>query len=435
MISLHDYELPENACLLDLYKEIPEERNNLVHDLSNLLKISQEELRQLARRRQRIDGKIILRAQQQEQDPNKKKAIAHYTGLTFEQALAHACSKASPNKALPAATVSFISLIPAVFMTADFVKRRALGWKLKSGAPNVIQVDSFKSIEKGTFINILAQKSCFCQSEKYVNAFKKRQELRKPHLNKAFTMPSRQKPLYIPPQNIGLNAQRQRELNRSIKKSQQANQLPVQVPNQKAQIPVFYLPSTNLCCIALLIYIVGMVASMFLISVLIQYETGIDHFPGPWRIIPLGWKAGKIFEGWLKYSAISTLPVMAYWFLLNFTTYLMKSIKSKKGHHDAGQKLSKIGAKWASGFVNKLFKIIGFPFVLLGIIAFGITNIRAFSQLCSKGGEAACCVLVPLFLVFFYGILIFSGLGINLIGEITRKRCDWVFNLPRKNKK
>lgn len=200
MVSIHDFDRPENACLLDLYKEQFGDQPDIVRQLADILKISVNDLLQLQRiGNRRIDGRVIIKAMQQEQNPAKKSLIARYAGLTVEEALGKVCTQASPSKALPAATISFVSLIPGVLMVADFAKRRIYEWKLPKGSPNVIQADSFRQVNKATTISVLASDKCFCRSERYLRAFTKRQKIRNPYLNKMFIEPARRANIPVRP--------------------------------------------------------------------------------------------------------------------------------------------------------------------------------------------------------------------------------------------
>jgi molybdopterin/thiamine biosynthesis adenylyltransferase len=278
MVSIHDFERPENACLLDLYKEQPEEQPNSVRDLVELLKMSREDIRRLEQLNRRIDGAMIIKAQQQEPDPLRKKAISRYTGLTFEQALAHICTTGAPGRKMPAATISFVSLVPAVFMVSDFIKRRALGRKPGPGSPNVFQADSFRSFEKGIFLNILAAENCFCQSKRYKDAFAKRQEIRRPHLNRIFTSPGFDQAGNAVPSfhNRPVNLRTLSINQRAVKPPPATNAL--NAPKPIFQGRVNHLPGMRLCVLGLLIYLVVMLILLFVLSLSGGCEYHFSHF-------------------------------------------------------------------------------------------------------------------------------------------------------------
>lgn len=436
MVSVHEFDRPENACLLDLYKEQLGDQPDIVKQLADILKISVNELLQMQRiGNHRIDGSVIIKAMRLEQDPAKKSLISRYAGLTVEQSLGKVCTQASPSKALPAATISFVSLIPGVLMVSDFAKRRIYGWKLPEGSPNVIQADSFRQVNKSTAINILASDKCYCRSERYVKAFEKRQKIRNSHLNKIFLEPARQVKVPIRPPV----PRRPQVRPRPVYRRPQVNRHPkippppvrVVVPKQSLQSPWF--PSPYVCCFAMLLYLAGMVGSLILISLFVRHEVQANHLPIPWRIIPLCWEAGVTIEKWLKYSIVSALPVMAYWFFMKLATYIMKGKKRNNTLSNAVQKPHELGARWGSKLLATVFQIIGLPFLLFSVAAFGTTNIRALFH-SIKFMEIFCCAIVPILVFFFCEILIFSVFGIMQIVEPTQVRCDWVFNLPAKKR-
>ncbi len=445
MVSIHEYARPENACLFDLYKDRNEDQPDIVHQLADRLKISVNELLQLQRiGNRRIDGSVIIKAIQQEPDPVKKKMISRYAGLTYELALAQVCTQGSPNKALPAATISFVSLIPSVLMVADFVKRRIYGWNLPKNSPNVIQADSFRQVDKATAINVLASDKCFCQSEKYVQAFEKRQKIRNPHLNKTFLEPAgqinvprcppvRPRP-YIRPRPVVPRPQVPNH-PQAGKPLQVPLPPPVQpvAPKQPTEVPCF--PSPQTCCFAFFIYLSGMIGSLVLISLYVKYQIQADHLPIPWKIIMFGWEAGITIEGWLKYSVVSSIPAISYYFFMKLAIYLMKSKKGKMTLQNGTQETYEIGTRWASKFLAILFQITGLPFIYFSVMAFGATNIRALLKSCIFLSDMTCCAVVPLSLFFFsFVIFIFSAIGLIQIGETTQKRCDGIFNLPTRKK-
>jgi hypothetical protein len=176
-----------------------------------------------------------------------------------------------------------------------------------------------------------------------------------------------------------------------------------------------------------------MVGSLILVSLFTKYEVQADHLPGPWRVIPLSWEAGLTIERWLKYSIVSALPVMGYWFFMKLATYIMKGNKRNNALPNTVQKTDEIGARWGSKLLATVFQITGLPFLLFSVAAFGTTNIRALFH-SIKFMEIFCCAIVPILVFFFCEILIFSAFGIMQAVEPTQVRCDWIFNLPAKKR-
>ncbi len=121
MISLHQFDRPENACLCDLYPEPPATAFDPERELAHRLGLPVEQVRQIAQRGGRLDAAMIAVAQGNQRDDTARQAVARYAGMTFQQAVAHMCSTLQPNRLLQAATISFVALMPASFMAADLV--------------------------------------------------------------------------------------------------------------------------------------------------------------------------------------------------------------------------------------------------------------------------------------------------------------------------
>jgi hypothetical protein len=436
MVSLHDFERPENACLLDLYKEPPENQADSMQKLFDILRMRPDEMLQLQQRHGRIDGRAILKAQQQEPDLDLKQKIGRLMGLTFEEALGHVCSSAAPNKALPAATISFVSLIPAVFMVADFVKRRALGWKLQPAAPNIFQVDSFRAFEKGTFINVLASEKCFCRSKRYTNAFAKRLMLRKPYPWMIFSSPS-----YVQTEPVlpvffhrRLNARLQRRIRPAVKPPPAAGIINAANPPMPLPDCTGRLPGVRRCFFGLMIYIVGLLLSLLLLSLFISYESQSKNLWEQWRIVPLSWAAGKNFRSWSKYSAVLGGFTFIYLPLMKVATRVMRNSGNSKCSLPGEQKSKRITPQKAHKILSTFFAATALPITAISCLSFLLLNIHAFFTCCQEVGEAGCCAIIFVLIFFFYLVLIIVALGLGQLFEITRDRCAWALNLPIKKK-
>ena len=168
-------------------------------------------------------------------------------------------------------------------MVSDFAKRRIYGWKLPAESPNVIQADSFRQVNKATAINVLASDKCFCRSERYVQAFAKRQKIRNSYLNKAFIEPARQVKVPVRPPVPRRPKVRPRPVygRPQVNKPPQVPPPPIRpvAPKQPLQVPWF--PSPQVCCFAMLLYLAGMIGSLILVSLFVKYELQTDHLPGP----------------------------------------------------------------------------------------------------------------------------------------------------------
>ncbi len=426
MISLHDFDVPQNACLLDLYTKDPTPQRDLRKDLCSLLRISYKELDRLVSDRRRIDAQIIIKAQRLEANPVKRKVIARYTGLTVEQALARVCSSASPNKVLPSATISFVSLTPAVFMAADFIKRRTLDWKLKAGDPNFFQVDSFKSPEKRTFINMLASRYCFCQSKIYREAFTKRQRLRKPYLEKIFSSAANgnQKAQNLFPRP-------NRQLSRDYRRRVVNHERSASVNNINDVIPAHY-PTLRQFILAAFIYSAGVLTIIYLLFLFLQFESKAKSFYDVREIISSAFLAGKTFSGWLKISMASGIVIFAYQPLLKTATKIMKNPGFQKSLKIEEKEISNIKSKILHKLLCAFFIMTSLPVVVTGYLLFFVVNINAFITCCKKANEIICCAVIPLYLFFFYLVFIVGALGFANLFHNIKSRCAWTLNLPHK---
>ncbi|MDP3937451.1 MAG: ThiF family adenylyltransferase, partial [Deltaproteobacteria bacterium] len=186
MLSLHEFDRLENACLNDLYPEPRGLGFNPEVELANYLGLPVEVIRHLARSGRIIDPDLIEVVAGRRKDRSITDDVGSYAGLRFDQAVERMCSTMQPDKALPAATISFVSLMPAVFMVADLIKRRVYGWSLPKGGHNVFQFDALRLPDQGTVCNILASRNCLCQSERYSKAYRERQQLRSEYLRARF---------------------------------------------------------------------------------------------------------------------------------------------------------------------------------------------------------------------------------------------------------
>ena len=160
------------------------------HELARHLGVPAGEILRIARDGLRLDRALIARAIRNQRNAASRTAVARYAGRGFDQAVAHMCSEMRPNQALPAATISFVSLMPAIFMVADLIKRRLYGWRLPKGQPNVLQCDALRLPDQRTICNVLAGRGCLCQSDRYSRAFQQRQRLRNKYLGVRFSSPA-----------------------------------------------------------------------------------------------------------------------------------------------------------------------------------------------------------------------------------------------------
>ena len=190
VVSLHEFERSENACLRDLYPAPRAQGFRPEEELARHLGIPISVVRQVARDGRPLDPALIALAARNQRDAASQAAIARYAGKRFDQAVLQMCSEMRPNPALPAATISFVSLIPAIFMVADLIKRRLYGWHLPKGQPNVLQCDALRRPDQRTILNVLAAPTCLCQSERYSRAFGERQRLREKYLGTCFSSPA-----------------------------------------------------------------------------------------------------------------------------------------------------------------------------------------------------------------------------------------------------
>lgn len=191
MFSLHEYGNWGNACMRDLYAEQRTECFDPAQALAQRLGMTIEQVHRWSLSGQPLDIKTVLATFDREHDPAKQKTLLAMPGLRYDEAVARVCSTMRPNEHVPAATISFVSLTPAVAMVADLVKRRLYGWKPKNEDPNVFLFDALSQPRHSKAMRIRANRGCLCQSERYRAAFKMRQRMREPYLNHMFRSASR----------------------------------------------------------------------------------------------------------------------------------------------------------------------------------------------------------------------------------------------------
>jgi len=178
MVSLHEYDRPENACLWDMYPGLPVEAILLGDDLAPHLRIREALIRRLAREGGRLDGAQLESVARELRDGRAERQAALGGTTPCDADAEPTCSRIRPSQVMPAATISFVSLLPAVFMVADLVKRRTYDWSPARGQPNVFCYDALRLPHQGQAANILASRDCFCQCPRYREAFRLRQFFR-----------------------------------------------------------------------------------------------------------------------------------------------------------------------------------------------------------------------------------------------------------------
>jgi len=186
MVSMHEYANPENCCLIDLYSQSDAERFDPVLELSKWSGLNLEEIHNWSHTGGLLGHDIITRAASRQADLSKRRAIYALTGLTYPQVLAGLCSTMRPSPNAPAATISFVSLAPAIALVSDCVKRCLYNWRPKASEPNMVLFDMLGHPNRSRRMRVRAESGCMCQSKLYREAFTTRQNMRRPYLNKMF---------------------------------------------------------------------------------------------------------------------------------------------------------------------------------------------------------------------------------------------------------
>ena len=189
MFSVHEYARRDHACLLDLYQQ-QQGKFDAVGELADLIEMDISGLRRLIRAGQAVERHRILSAFQRVRRPGQREALACLARGNYDFAIHQLCSAMRPHEDAPAATISFVSLLPAVFMVSDLMKRQVYDWQPSQSDPNVFQFDTFRHPTRSRHLPILASRQCECQSEHYQSAFETRQGLRRRHLGIMFTSPA-----------------------------------------------------------------------------------------------------------------------------------------------------------------------------------------------------------------------------------------------------
>ncbi len=179
MVSLHEFGRPENSCLIDLYNERELDDFPVALAVAHYLGVPVETINRLLGRGEPLPLPIMQAAIREWKDRRARGDIACYAEVLSDEAAGDTCTRMRPSQAMPAATISFVSLMPAIFMVADLVKRRSYGWSLPAAEPNIFQFDALRLPSQGMITNILASRNCFCQSARYRGAFQERMRLRR----------------------------------------------------------------------------------------------------------------------------------------------------------------------------------------------------------------------------------------------------------------
>ena len=429
MVSLHEFGRPENACLQDLYPEPSAKQPDPIGDLANFLGLERRQILRIAAGHRKFDPSLIALAVQRQQNPAMKKRIASFTGLTLEQALVHKCSQVSPSDSLHAATISFVSLMPAIFSVADLLKRRLYGWHLAKGEPNIFQLDCFRLLENATVCNVLAARNCLCQSEHYRIAFHKRQGLRREYFDCIFTKPAAPVPLQqpvlhyprieVPALAFGPSI----GIPRPARNAAAAHQIQRFCHKHHRVIAILLL------LLSLALYAGGMTGSMWLVGLFVQHETrGASRFK-PWQLSKLAFTVET--EGWpsVKYAAVSFLPIAVYPVLMCGCTKMIRWARFLYYLRD-NFKVKPNSFSWlAARMLTIFFAATGLPCVYIGTAAFAVISARGLLQGCKQVTEQTCCFAVPCLLLGGFGLFFGCLMAFMQLFGPTWVRCAKIFGI------
>jgi len=186
MVSRHEYENLDNACLIDLYKQTETRVFDPVLELSQRYGLSVSEVRSWSRTGGILDREVFIKAIKRQPDASKRMEIYTLKSFSYQQVTANLCSTMRPALDSPAATISFVSLMPAVAMVSDLLKRRLYRWKPQKEESNLLIFDTLNHPRRSKPLRVLADKDCLCQSKLYQEAFSTRQKMRHPYLYQMF---------------------------------------------------------------------------------------------------------------------------------------------------------------------------------------------------------------------------------------------------------
>jgi molybdopterin/thiamine biosynthesis adenylyltransferase len=421
MISLHEYDRPENACLRDLYPAPAPRVFDPERELAHQLDVPVERIREIARSRTRLNAAEIQTALRNQKDEASRKAVARYVGMDFDQAVAHMCSTVRPSKALPAATISFVSLMPAVFMVADLVKRRVYGWHLPEGQPNVYQFDCLRLPEHRTACNILAARECLCQSERYRRAFQQRQRLRQKYLNSPFSSPPSAQARRAPPHGRGAAAR-----PAAVRQPWLVNWPPPE-PRSKSKRFALVSASALLWIVALSAHLAGISGIAWLMTSCAEREPVALSDIRPWRLVVRASNAKVTRSSWLTYTTLSGLPTVTFLPLVLMTTGVLKpAIASyRRGRGRAAPEPARVQAV-AERVAGSLFAA-GLPWVSLGVATLAVINGRALWSI--PGPAYACCLVLLIAVVWLFGMLYACAGMVAVSWVVAMKRCVSIYGI------
>lgn len=440
MLSSHEHDRPENACLLDLYPEPETRAFDPMAELGRLLGMGPEQIRQWVRHGRAIDVHVLDRAAARERDPARRRALLALKGKPFFQAVGHVCATMSPNQNAPAGTISFVALMPAIAMVSDLLKRRLYGWQPAAGDPNVFRFDALRSPARGWAMNIRASRRCLCQSENYRQASEQRQKLRRSHLGRSFAVPAPLKKTPPKPElprrhaPAGVARRQERPQRRPVVRAP-ARPLPKRHnPAPQARQPpagtwdkaACRIGSALLALMGIGVHFAGLAAGLVLIGLFVAHESGAEGFWRPWRLVPLAWRTPLGFVPWLKFAGVSVAPLLLYDLAMSASMLMLRGAHILERHPVAAAGLGL--RRHDADILVRFYAVTSLPVVGLGAVALSAISLR-----CLRPALAAlpCCafVIIPLGLVFILGS---SGVMIALPLGLADKRQKKLFPAVRK---
>jgi len=415
VFSWHDQELYEYACLRDLYPVRAQQAFGVERELAKFLGCTLQELRRIARAGAPMDPNQLRALAACARNPAQARALNALRAGNYPGAIAQVCSTLRPSPNAPAATISFVSVLPAIAMVADLVKRRVYNWRPKAGEANTFHFDALRHPGARRALTIRAGQHCECQSDVFRRAAVTRQRLRQPYLERMFAertalpaagcerlakVPDRRRP-------HGLVRQAPPGLVRSTPRAQPA--APRATTPRAPPRPLLrgwravacYTIALLLWLLAAASYGASLIAALLTVGFFVSHESGGECLWRPWRLIPLAWNAPLSPFNWAKYVAISSVP-MAFYGVGMPTTMLI--VRAGCALHERTIPLPQDGPPLQRRAVlPALYGVPTLPLVWIGMIALLAISVRCVLPVFAS---VPCCAV---FLVPFAVFLVLAG--------------------------
>ncbi|MBE3131917.1 MAG: hypothetical protein IMZ55_00445, partial [Acidobacteria bacterium] len=406
--SLHEYDRPNGACLQDLYPEIPARPLDSIQEVVAHLGIDPEAARQLIRPNRPVDWRLLAGVIARENNFAKRQQLLQLGGRRLQEVVAGVCATMKPAPQAPAATISFVALMPSIAMVADLLKRRLYGWHPTEDDPNLFYFDTFLAPSRGRAMKAVAGRRCLCRMPHYRGAFAMRQALRAPHLGRIFEAPA-EEPTPPPPPS----AQGEKAAGKARGAAAPRNPPPARdavgngppgaaAVNSRIGVAALRTGARLLWLAALAVHLASFAANGLAIGALLDPSNPLKAAWQPLQLVKAAASADSGWASWLAYSGMCLVPIVIQWMGLLFAVAMVAG-GGRAYARTVPPNEDNCGLRWARRLL-RFFGVTAVPAHWLGAATWLTITARCVAPLLWRLGCFA-CILIPV-----TGILAVTGL-------------------------